>query len=91
MVSLADQGRTGSDFMVKLFLSLVLFSFLTLILGPGHISFIGSDSRDKVCFFDTSFRVSLVLGSGIKIFPGSGLDYRMCFFHWLWVQSQGAQ
>ena len=39
-----------------MFLSLVLFSFLTLILGPGHISFTGSDSRDKVCFFDTSFR-----------------------------------
>ena len=39
-----------------MFLSLVLFSFLTLIVGPGDISFTGSDSRDKVCFFDTSFR-----------------------------------
>lgn len=57
------------------FLSLVFFSLLALILRPGHISFTGSDSRDKVCFFDTSFKVRmfcLVLGSGIK-----------CFFHWL--------
>ena len=78
------------------FLSLVLFSFLTLILGPGHISFTGSDSRDRVCFFDTSFRARAhVFSPGFRdkdvSLPGPGLTYRECFFHWLWVQSQGAQ
>ena len=50
-----------------MFLSLVLFSFLTLILGPGHISFTGSDSRDKVCFFGTGFRVrACFFGPGFR-------------------------
>lgn len=32
-----------------------LFSFLSLVLGPGYISFTGSDSRAKVGFFDWPF------------------------------------
>lgn len=49
-----------------MFLSLVLFRLLTLILGTGHISFIVSDYRDKLCFFGTDFRVRV--GSGQKVF-----------------------
>ena len=77
------------------FLSLVLFGFLALLLGPGHISFTGSNSKDKECFFDTSFRVRAhVFSPGFRdkdiSFPGPGLRSG-CFFHWLWVQSQRAQ
>lgn len=52
------------------FLSPVHFSLLSLMLGPGHISFADSDSRDKVCLpvVLESGHVSLVLGSGIKTF-----------------------
>lgn len=32
-----------------------LFSFLSLVLGPGYISFTSSDSRAKVGFFDRPF------------------------------------
>ena len=43
--------------MAKLcFFHWLFLSFFTLILGLGRISFTGSDSRDKVCFFDSSFR-----------------------------------
>ena len=42
---------------------------VSLILGSGHISLSGSDSRGSLCFFDTVLESeSLVLGSGIKMF-----------------------
>ena len=68
-----------------MFLSLVLFSFFTLILGQGHISFTGSDSRDKVCFFDTSFRARAhVFSPGFRdkdvSLPGPGLKSRCVSF-----------
>lgn len=66
-----------------MFLSLTFFSFLPLVLGPGHISFIDSDSRAKVCFFSTGFRVRVFFfGSGFRVevcisFTGSGCRARM--------------
>lgn len=68
-----------------MFLLLVIFSLLALILEPGHISFTGSDSRDKVCFFGTGFRVRVYFfGSGftgIKCFTGSGFNLRCVSFN----------
>lgn len=57
-------------------LSLGLFSFLTLVLGPGFVFyFTGSGFRIKVC-------VSLVLVSELKFvsFSGSSSRVRVGFF-----------
>ena len=40
-----------------MFLSLVLFTFLSLIFRPGHISLACSESRGLVCSFGRGFRV----------------------------------
>ena len=71
---------------------LTLFSLLTLILGPGQLSFTGSDSGDKVCFLGTGFRVMpYFFGPGFRdkniSVPNSGLRSRVCFFHWLCSES----
>ena len=78
-----------------MFLSLVLFSFLTLILELGHISSTGSNSRDKVPFFDTSFRVrACFFGPGFRDKYVSFLaqvSNARCVSFTDWFQSQGAQ
>lgn len=59
----------------------VFFFFLALILMPGNISFTGSESRGKMCFFSTGLRLrACFFGSGFRDKVGSGIK---CFFHWL--------
>lgn len=38
---------------------LAFFSLLPLVSGPGYVSFIGSCSRVKVCFFGSGFRAKV--------------------------------
>lgn len=61
-----------------MFLLLKHFSLLVLILGSGCISFTGSDSRDKMCFFGTGFKVRVC-------FFGSGFSTKV-FFPWVRFQ-----
>lgn len=57
------QGQT-------MFLLMVLFGFLTPLLGPGQISFRYPESRGQVCSFGASFRFMVLL-------PGSMLRGRV--------------
>lgn len=72
-----------------MFLSLAFFLFfLALVLGPGHISFIGSGFTVKVCFLGSGFKakvfisLALVSDPGCVSFTGSGVRVRVGFFGW---------